>query len=64
MSKSDAGKGDRPRPCNKKLYDENYDRIFGKPKKKRNIRDGCAFGETCHYTCGDCLIGEVIEVIG
>ena len=25
-----AGKGDVPRPCDKKKYDENYDRIFGK----------------------------------
>ncbi len=30
MSKSDAGKGDRPRPVDKKRYDENYERIFGK----------------------------------
>ena len=25
----DAGKGDVPRPVNKKLYDRNYERIFG-----------------------------------
>ena len=25
-----AGKGDTYRPVNKKLYDENYERIFGK----------------------------------
>ena len=24
-----AGKGDVPRPVNKKLYDQNYERIFG-----------------------------------
>jgi len=24
-----AGKGDVPRPCNKKLYDLNYERVFG-----------------------------------
>jgi len=24
-----AGKGDAPRPINKKLYDRNYERIFG-----------------------------------
>jgi len=29
MSKSDAGKGDTPRPVNKKKYDEGYIRIFG-----------------------------------
>ncbi len=27
---SGAGKGDTYRPVNKKLYDENYDKIFGK----------------------------------
>jgi len=25
-----AGKGDVPRPCNKALYDKNYERIFRK----------------------------------
>jgi len=31
ISRNDgAGKGDVPRPCNKKKYDENYDRIFRK----------------------------------
>lgn len=29
-----AGKGDKPRPVNKKKYDENFDRIFNKKKKK------------------------------
>ena len=24
-----AGKGDVSRPCNKQLYDQNYERIFG-----------------------------------
>jgi len=28
--KSSAGKGDAPRPVNKKLYDRNYERIFKK----------------------------------
>ena len=27
--KNGAGKGDVARPCNKKLYDQNYERIFG-----------------------------------
>ena len=26
---SGAGKGDSFRPCNKELYDQNYERIFG-----------------------------------
>lgn len=29
----EAGKGDDPRPVNKKRYDKNYDRIFGCKKK-------------------------------
>ena len=28
--KTSSGKGDLCRPTNKKKYDENYDRIFGK----------------------------------
>ena len=28
-----SGKGSNPRPVNKKLYDSNYDRIFGKKTK-------------------------------
>lgn len=32
-----AGKGDKPRPLDKKRYDENYERIFG--KKKLNIME-------------------------
>jgi len=27
---SGAGKGDAPRPVNKKRWDDNYERIFGK----------------------------------
>ena len=30
--KTSYGKGDWPRPVNKKLYDQNYDRIFRKEK--------------------------------
>ncbi len=28
-AKAGAGKGDKPRPTDKKLYDENYVKIFG-----------------------------------
>ena len=33
-----AGKGDKPRQINKKKFDENWDKIFGKEKngKKKN----------------------------
>lgn len=29
---SDGGKGDKQRPTDKKKYDENFDKIFGKKK--------------------------------
>ena len=32
---SQNGKGDRPRPVDKKKYDDNYDRIFKKEKQKK-----------------------------
>jgi len=32
-----AGKGDKPRPVNKKRFDENYEVIFG-PKKRGKKR--------------------------
>lgn len=32
---SENGKGDKPRPVNKKVYDENYERIF----RKQNDND-------------------------
>ena len=35
MSKSDAGKGDKPRPINKKIYDENFDKIFNQNQKTK-----------------------------
>lgn len=30
---SDGGKGSKQRPTDKKKFDENFDRIFGKKKK-------------------------------
>ena len=30
-----AGKGDKPRISNKKKYDENWDKIFGKKSNKK-----------------------------
>lgn len=43
MSKSEAGKGDSPRPCNRKKWDENYDRIFG--KKPMTIKEKVEQGD-------------------
>ena len=34
-----AGKGDKYRPVDKKQYDKNYDKIFGKKKKKGKPSD-------------------------
>ena len=31
---SDGGKGSKQRPTDKKKYDDNYDKIFGKKKKE------------------------------
>jgi hypothetical protein len=31
-----AGKGDKPRPVDKKKWDENYDNIFRKKKQKNS----------------------------
>ena len=33
------GKGDWQRPVDKKKFDEEFDRIFGKKKEKRNDKD-------------------------
>ena len=33
---SPAGKGDRQRGVDRKKFDENYDKIFGKKKDKRD----------------------------
>ena len=35
MKQSDGGKGSLQRPTNKKKFDENYDRIFGKKKDEQ-----------------------------
>ena len=35
-----GGKGSQPRPTDKKQYDDNYDKIFGKkPKQEQNKKD-------------------------
>lgn len=31
---NEAGKGSKQRPTNRKKYEDNYDRIWRKPKKK------------------------------
>jgi len=39
QSNNQAGKGDKPRPINKRVYDKNYDDIFRKkPKKVKNTK--------------------------
>lgn len=34
-----AGKGDKPRPVDKKKYDENFDRIFSKKSYKKQKKE-------------------------
>mgnify|MGYP006292566279 CR=1 FL=1 len=34
-----AGKGDTYRPVDKQKYEENYERIFGKPPEKEDSED-------------------------
>ena len=34
-----AGKGDKPRPVDKKKYDENFDRIFNKKQPKKQKKE-------------------------
>ena len=36
MKHSEAGKGSKPRPVDQKKFDENFDKIFGKNKKKKD----------------------------
>jgi hypothetical protein len=33
-----AGKGDSPRPVDRKKWSENWDRIFGKKPKKQSVQ--------------------------
>ena len=33
---SDGGKGSKPRPTDKKRFDDNYDLIFGKKNKNKD----------------------------
>ena len=35
MKQSEAGKGSKQRPTDKKKFDENFDRIFGKKKDEQ-----------------------------
>lgn len=34
-----AGKGDKPRPVDKKRYDENFERIFSKKTSKKQKKE-------------------------
>ena len=36
--KVEVGKGDNYRPCDKKKYDENFDKIFRKKDEKRDTK--------------------------
>jgi len=34
-----GGKGSKPRKVDRKKFDENFDRIFGKPKRRENVEN-------------------------
>ena len=52
-----AGKGSRYRPVNKKLYDENYDKIFGRKKDVGSDRsDESGLGK--EETNNDLVLGK------
>jgi hypothetical protein len=50
----EAGKGDRPRPVNKKQYDKNYERIFGKKEDMPLLRNGTMPGSKSIIKCPGC----------
>jgi hypothetical protein len=39
-----GGKGSKPRKVDRKKFDDNYDRIFGKSKPRENV-ENCKEGE-------------------
>ena len=39
-----GGKGSKPRKVDRKKFDDNYDRIFGKSKQRENV-ENCKEGE-------------------
>jgi hypothetical protein len=45
-----AGKGDKPRPVDKKKYDNNYKKIFRSKKGYQGYQ-----GYQGHKDCADCL---------
>ena len=45
MTHGEAGKGDRPRPCNRKRYEENYERIFRNNSKRTKPSDRTRTGK-------------------
>ena len=46
MSKWHGGKGSSPRPVNKSVFDDNFDRIFS--------NSTMSFNDTFSAFCGDC----------
>lgn len=42
-----AGKGDTPRPVNRKVYETNYERIWGKSTVEPKVAEVNVNGETC-----------------
>ena len=52
---SEAGKGDKRRPTDMELFETNFERIFGKPKKSRMDTIGQNGNEGLHYDSDDAV---------
>ena len=52
---SEAGKGDKRRPTDMELFETNFERIFGKPKKSRMDTIGQNGNEGIHYDSDDAV---------
>jgi hypothetical protein len=52
---SEAGKGDKRRPTDTKLFETNFKRIFGKPKKSQIDTVGQNGNEGIHYDSDDAV---------
>jgi len=52
---SEAGKGDKRRPTDMELFETNFERIFGKPKKSRIDTIGQNGNEGIHYDSDDAV---------
>jgi len=58
-----AGKGDTPRPVDKKKYDEGYERVFGKKKPYTPLDMVRDFPEMLEEHIPDCMAEMLDELM-